>query len=108
MSSRPGSPAAAQASPGHAPDDMVDEVAGPPFTPTEAAACIALGLLALLIAGLMALLLGALAEEGRLSASGIGLTAMLEALSTGVVPGAAGMLLKPVRLRPIAVVAAVA
>ena len=92
--------------PGHAPDDVVDEVAGPPFTPAEAAAAIALGLLALLISGLMGLLLGALAEEGRLSASGIGLTAMLEALSTGVVTSAAGILLKPVRLRPIAVIAA--
>lgn len=92
--------------PGHAPDDVVDEVAGPPFTPTEAAAAIALGLLALLIAGLMGLLLGALAEEGRLSAPGIGLTAMLEALSTGLVTSAAGILLKPVRLRPIAMIAA--
>jgi hypothetical protein len=89
-----------------APDDMVAEVAGPPFTATEAAAAIALGLLALLIAGLMGLLLAALSEEGRLSASGIGLTAMLEALSTGVVTGAAGIVLKPVRLRAVALVAA--
>ena len=59
-----------------APDDMVAEVAGPPFSPTEAAAAIALGLIALLIAGLMSLLLAALAEEHRLSASGIGLAAM--------------------------------
>src|SRR6202043_1532240 len=83
MSRRPRSlsSAAVEASPGHAPDDVVDEVAGPPFAPSEAAAAIALGVLALLISGLMGLLLGALAEEGRLSASGIGLTAMLEALS---------------------------
>lgn len=92
--------------PGHAPDDLVDEVAGPPFTPTEATAAIALGLLALLISGLMSLLLAALVDEGRLSASGIGLTAMLEALSTGVVTGLAGIVLKPVRLRTIAVAAA--
>ncbi|WP_293370447.1 hypothetical protein [Phenylobacterium sp.] len=85
----------------------MDEVAGLPFTPTEAAACIALGVLALLISGLMGLLLAALAEEGRLSASGIGLSAMLEALSTGLVTGAAGILLKPVRLRAIALVATV-
>jgi hypothetical protein len=84
----------------------VAEVAGPPFTPTEAAASIALGLIALLVSGLMALLLATLAEEGRLSAAGIGQTAMLEALSTGLVTGAAGIVLKPVRLRIIAAVAA--
>jgi hypothetical protein len=100
------STAALGSPPGRAADDLVDEVAGPPFKPTEAAAAIALGLLALLITGLMGLLLAALAEEGRLSASGIGLTAMLEALSTGLVTGAAGIVLKPVRLRMIAVIAA--
>ena len=97
---RPLSSAVAEASP------HVDEVAGPPFTSTEAAAAIALGLIALLISGVMALLLPALAEEGRLSASGIGRTAMLEALSIGLVTGAAGIVLKPVRLRAIAAVAA--
>jgi hypothetical protein len=91
-----------------APDDVIDEVAGPPFSPTEAAAAIALGLIALLITGLLGLLLAALADEGRLSAPGIGLTAMLEALSTGLVTGAAGIVLKPVRLRTIAAIAAVA
>ena len=88
--------------------DHVDEVAGPPFRPTEAAAAIALGLLALLISGLMGLLFSALAEEHRLSASGIGLAAMLEALSTALVTAAAGIALKPVRLRAIAAAAAVA
>jgi hypothetical protein len=103
MSPRPRSAPAAQA-----PDNVVDEVAGPPFTPTEAAAAIAIGLLALLITGLVGLLLATLVAEGRLSAPGIGLTAMLEALSIGVVTGAAGMVLKPVRLRAIAAVAAFA
>jgi len=93
--------------PGHA-GGLIEEVAGPPFVPREAAAAIALGLLALLIAGLMSLLLPALAEEGRLTAQGIGMTAMLESLSTAVVTGAAGMLLKPVRLRAVAMVAAIA
>jgi len=101
-------PAAVGAKSGSAPDDAIDEVAGPPFSPTEAAAAIALGLIALLIAGLMGLLLAALADEGRLSAPGIGLTAMLEALSTGLVTGAAGIVLKPVRLRTIAAIAAFA
>jgi hypothetical protein len=85
----------------------VDGVAGPSVTRTEAAAAIALGLLALLISGLMGLLLATLAGEGRLSASGIGLTAMLEALTTALVTGAAGIVLRPVRLRSIAAVAAV-
>jgi hypothetical protein len=84
----------------------VAEVAGPAFTPTEAGAAILLGVLALLITGLLGLLLADLAGEGRLSAPGIGLTAMLEALSTGLVTGAAGIVLKPVRLRTIAVIAA--
>jgi hypothetical protein len=75
--------------PARAPDDAVAEVAGPPFTPTEAAAAIALGLIALLMSGLVGLLLAALAEEGRLSAAGIGQTAMLEALTTGLATGAA-------------------
>jgi hypothetical protein len=92
----------------HAPSpDSVDEVAGPPFTPSESAAAIAIGLLALLISGLMGLLLATLVQEGRLTAPGIGLTAMLEALSTGLVTGLAGIVLKPVRLRTIAAVAAV-
>src|SRR5262249_48930039 len=106
MRPRPRSLSAAAVQP--APDDMVDEVAGPPFSPTEAAAAIALGVIALLIAGLMSLLLAALAEEHRLSASGIGLGAMAEALSTGVVTGAAGILFRPVRLRTITVVATIA
>src|ERR1700744_5081118 len=88
-----------------APEHAVPAVAGPPFVPSEAAAAIGLGVLALLISGLFGLLLAALSEEGRLSASGIGLTAMLEALTTGVVTGAAGIVLKPVRLRMVAVIA---
>ncbi|HEX3701298.1 MAG TPA: hypothetical protein VHV27_11565 [Phenylobacterium sp.] len=89
-----------------APDNLIAEVAGPAFTPSEGAAAIALGILALLISGLMGLLLATLVQEHRLSASGIGLAAMLEALTTGLVTGAAGIMLKPVRLRTIAAVAA--
>jgi hypothetical protein len=83
----------------------VQEVAGDPYTPVEMASAIALGVLALLIAGLLSLLLSALAEEHRLSASGIGVAAMLEALSTGLVTGLAGIVLKPRRLRLTAAVA---
>ena len=90
-----------------APDDMVDEIAGPPFSPVEAGAAIGIGVLALLISGLMSLLLAALVGEHRLSPSGIGLSAMLEALTTAVVTGGAGILFKPVRLRTIAAITAV-
>jgi hypothetical protein len=91
-----------------APDDMVAEVAGAPFTPLETAAGIAIGLIGLLMSGLLALLLAALADEGRLSASGIGLAAMVEALSTGLVTGGASIMLRPVRLRTVAMTSAVA
>ena len=87
--------------------DTVDEVAGQPFTATETGAAVALGVFALLISGLLSLLLSALAEEHRLSAQGIGLTAMLEALSTGLTTGLAGIVLKPRRLRPIAGLASI-
>ena len=107
MSPRPRSLSSAAVAADAADDHRVAEVAGPAFTPTEAAAAIALGLLALLIAGLMGLLLAALVEEGRLTAAGIGLTAMLEALATGLVTSIAGITLKPVRLRSVAAVAAV-
>jgi hypothetical protein len=88
-----------------APPHDVQEVAGQAYTPIETGGAIALGVIGLLISGLMSLLLSALSEEHRLSASGIGLTAMLEALSCGLVTGAAGIVLKPVRLRLIAAVA---
>jgi hypothetical protein len=89
-------------------DDVVLEVAGPPYTPIETGSTILLGVIALLIAGLLGLLLSALAEEHRLAASGIGLAAMLEALSTGLVTGLAGVVLKPRRLRPTAALASLA
>lgn len=83
----------------------VDEVAGAPFTPLETGSAILLGVIALLISGLLGLLLSALAEEHRLSVPGIGLAAMLEALSTGLVTGLAGIVLRPRRLRLIGAVA---
>ena len=91
-----------------APDDAVAEVAGDPYTPLEMGGALALGILSLLIAGLLPLLLSALAEEHRLSASGIGLAAMTEALSIGLITGLAAIVLKPRRLRGIAVGAVIA
>jgi hypothetical protein len=86
-------------------DEVVHEVAGDPYTPVETASAIALGVISLLIAGLLPLLLSALADEHRLSAAGIGQAAMIEALSTGLVTGLAGIVLKPRRLRLVAVLA---
>ena len=89
-------------------DDVVQEVAGAAYTPLETASTVLLGILALLISGLLGLLLSTLADEHRLAASGIGMAAMLEALSTGLVTGLAGAVLKPRRLRLVAAVASVA
>ncbi len=90
---------------GHA---EVPEISGVAFTPVETVATVSLGILALLISGLLGLLLSTLAEEHRLAASGIGLAAMLEALSTGLVTGLAGIVFKPRGLRVIAVIASLA
>lgn len=81
----------------------VAEVVGEAFTPVETGGVIFIGVLSLLISGLLALLLGALVDEHRLSAPGLGLTAMLEALSAGLTTGGAAILLKPNRLRLVAV-----
>src|SRR5579862_2832920 len=89
-------------------DDVVHEVAGAAYTPLETGSTVLLGILSLLISGLLGLLLSTLADEHRLAASGIGLAAMLEALSTGLVTGLAGAVLKPKRLRLVAAVASVA
>jgi hypothetical protein len=101
----------AAAPPGGSPqpwtDEAVAEVAGAPFTAVETAGAISLGVLSLIGAGLLGLLLSALADEHRLSAAGIGQAAMLEALSMGLSTGLAGILIKPRRLRLIAIAAAV-
>jgi hypothetical protein len=89
-------------------EHVVHEAVGAPLSPTQAGAAIAIGMLSLLLAGVQALLLGSLADEHRLAASGIGLAAMLEALTMGVATGVAGVVLKPVQLRALACGAAVA
>lgn len=93
----------------HAHDDppAVHEAFGPPLSPVEAGAAIALGAQSLLISGLLAVLLGGLSEEHRLSASGIGLSAMTEALVMALTTGVAGAALKPHRLKPIGALSSV-
>ncbi|QUD88065.1 MFS transporter [Phenylobacterium montanum] len=89
-------------------EHVVHEAFGPPLTPPQASAAIAFGVVSLLISGLLAVLLGALAEEHRLSARGIGLSAMTEALTMAITTGVAGAVLKPHRLKLIGAVSSVA
>jgi predicted MFS family arabinose efflux permease len=89
------------------PSHVVHEAFGPPLKPAEASAAIALGVVSLLISGVLAVLLGALAEEHRLSAQGIGLSAMTEALTMAITTGLVGALLKPHRLKWIGAGAAI-
>ncbi len=85
----------------HAEPHLVAEAVGPAIPLSEAVAAVGLGAIALLVTGLMPLLLGALVSEHRLSASGIGQTAMLELLSMGLTTALAGLWLKPERLKLI-------
>ena len=89
-------------------DHLVHEAVGPALTGLQAGATIAVGINSLLFAGILPELLGALADEHRLSASGIGLTATTEALAMGLTTGAMGLIRRPERLRLIAVAASLA
>ena len=84
----------------------VKDAVGPDLPLGEASAAIALGVVSLLLAGVLPALLGALADEHRLSASAIGLTAAFEALSMGLATAASGIVLKPKHLRWIGAAAA--
>ena len=63
------------------------------------------GVVGLLIPGLQPLLLGALAEDGRLRASQLGVVATAELLAMGLTAGLAGSFIKASRLKLIAVAA---
>lgn len=73
------------------------------FSPGQSGAALGLGVFSLVVGGLYAILLGALAREGRLSGAEIGLTATLETLSLGITAGLASAALKPERLRTIGI-----
>lgn len=72
----------------------------------EISVALLLGITAVLILGLQPVLLGALAREGRLSASQIGFAATLELLMLGATAGIAAATLRPTRLRLIGALAA--
>jgi len=79
----------------------VHEVVGPDLSLPEAASALSFGVVSLLFAGVLPALLGALADEGRLSAAGFGRAAALEALSMGIATALAGILVPPRKLRLI-------
>src|SRR5450755_1144861 len=89
-------------------DHLVHDAVGPPLSGGHAAATIAVGINSLMVIGVMPILLGALADEHRLSAAGIGQAATLELLAMGVSTALAGMFLKPARLKLIGVAASLA
>jgi hypothetical protein len=80
-------------------DHRVHEAFGPALTGLQAGAAIGVGVNSLLVLGVLPALLGALAEEHRLSAAGIGLTAMIEILCMGLATAAMGLVRSPGRLR---------
>ncbi|HXC57441.1 MAG TPA: hypothetical protein VNU97_19235 [Rhizomicrobium sp.] len=91
----------------HPAQHRVRDAVGPDLPLPEAAAALALGVVALLLAGVLPALLGALADEHRLSAAGIGLSATFEGLSMGLATAAASIALPPRRLKFIAASAAI-
>src|SRR5215472_13803266 len=80
-------------------EHTVHEVVGPDLSARQAASALSFGVVSLLFAGVLPALLGALADEGRLSAAGFGRVASLEALSMGIATALAGILLPPRKLR---------
>jgi hypothetical protein len=89
-------------------DHLVHEAMGPAFRPIESAAAIGVGINSLLVLGVLPVLLGALADEARLSTSEIGLCAMIEILAMGVSTALMGLAGQPGRLRLIGVAASLA
>jgi MFS family permease len=89
-------------------DHLVHEAVGPALTGLQAGATIGVGVNSLIFAGVLPILLGALADEHRLSASGIGLAATTEGLAMGLTTAAVGLVRRPERLRLIAVAAMLA
>ena len=80
---------------------IVHDAVGPDLPLSEATAALALGVVALLFAGVLPALLGAMGDEHRLSAAGFGLTATFEGLAMGLTTAAAGILLPPRHLKLI-------
>jgi hypothetical protein len=89
-------------------DHLVHDAVGPPLSGRQAGAAIGVGINSLLVIGVMPILLGALADEHRLTAAGIGQAATVELLAMGVATALAGLLLEPRRLKAIGAAASLA
>lgn len=87
---------------------VVAEAIGPAIALFPAACAIYLGTLALLVVGVLPVLLGSLAEAGRLSAAGIGQSATLESLTMGLSAGLAGALMRTRHLKLVSGMAVLA
>jgi hypothetical protein len=86
---------------------LVHDAIGPDLPLDEVLAAIALGVVSLLFAGVLPAVLGELADEHRLSAASIGLTASFEALAMGATTAIAGIVLPPRHLKWLGAGAAV-
>jgi hypothetical protein len=86
----------------------VPEAIGPDLTLGAVASAQSFGVVSLLFAGVLPALLGALGDEQRLSASGFGWVAALEALSMGGATALAGMILPARQLKLIGLFATLA
>ena len=76
-----------------------------PFRRSEVAAAVSIAMLAGITAVLQPVLLGGLVTAGRLSLQQIGQAATLESLGMAIATGVSGAVLRPGRLRKIAVIA---
>jgi hypothetical protein len=83
----------------------VGEWIGPRPTRIEFSAVMFVGVTGIMIAGLQPLLLGTLEHEGRLSPAQLGQAATAELLAIGIAAFLAGAMLKPERLKLLAIVA---
>jgi hypothetical protein len=89
-------------------DHLVHDAVGPPITGLQAGATVGVGINSLLVLGVVPILLGALVDEHRLTAPGIGVAAMIELLTMGLATAAAGALIgKPKFMRAIGLIASV-
>lgn len=79
---------------------------GPKPSALEIFAVMFVGVAGIMIAGLQPLLLGTLSHEGKITPNQLGLAATAELLALGLAAFLAGAVLKPVRLKLIAVVMA--
>jgi hypothetical protein len=92
----------------HVRDLAVHEAIGPAIPPVQVACIISMGVIALLMAGVMPAIFGALADAGRLTEANIGLCATSEGLMMGISAALSGIFLQTERLPLKGICAAVA